>query len=117
MPYLIKMMLFSFLITAAVEVPLSLLFGARKKGLLIVLIVNLITNPPAVFLSYLLRAYLPRGLYLPLVLLMECAVILIEWGLYRRTARKLPVVRKPLLAAAVLNVTSYLSGVILNRLI
>ena len=40
MPYLIKMMLFSFLITAAVEVPLSLLFGARKKGLLIVFIVT-----------------------------------------------------------------------------
>ena len=103
MPYLIKMMLFSFLITAAVEVPLSLLFGARKKGLLIVLIVNLITNPPAVFLAYLI--------------LMECAVILIEWGLYRRMDRKLPVVRKPLLAAVVLNVTSYLSGVVLNRLI
>ena len=42
-------------LTLAVEVPLSLLFGVRKKGLLCVILANVLTNPATVFLLLLIR--------------------------------------------------------------
>ena len=44
MPYAIKL-LTALLLTEAIEVPVCMAFGIRKKQLLIVLLANLITNP------------------------------------------------------------------------
>ena len=103
---LFKMLLISFLLTLAIELPLSLLFGVRKKGLLVVFLVNLLTNPLAVFLVYLSRFILSPGAALAFEFFIEALVIAVEAFIYVKL-RPVVNMKHPILAAVVLNLVSY----------
>ena len=116
MGYLPKMLLLSLLITIAVELPLSLLFGARKKGLIAVLLVNLITNPAVVFLSYLARGVLSEGWTKAAVIFLEIAAVITEALLYKKSGTELTGIRRPFPASVTLNLTSFLAGLLFKLL-
>lgn len=105
MDYLLRFSI-SLGLTLAIEVPLSLLFGVRKKGLICVILVNVLTNPAVVFLLLLVRTFGTAELYYVWKIGLELAVIVTEFLIYRAFREELPV-KKPLLMSVALNLCSY----------
>ena len=103
----------SLTLTLAIEVVLALALGMRGRDLLLVVLMNAITNPLVVYLYLLLsaRTAWPRwAILLPL----EVCAMAAEWGLLRRFATG---VRRPLVVALTLNACSFLAGELLTCLI
>ncbi len=97
----------SLLLTLLFEGAFALAAGVRTgRGLLLVLLVNTLTNPPVVLLSTLFPSPL-------LKFALEAAVVLTEWLIYRRCADFL---RRPFLFSLSINAFSYLAGAALNKL-
>ena len=72
----------ALLLTVAIEGAVAWLFGFRKgRALLAVAMINCITNPDLNFLLLFL-AWLGVEVRLPLVVLLETQVVVVEWGLY-----------------------------------
>lgn len=108
MPYPLKLVL-ALLMTEAIEVPVCLLMGLRRKELLIVLLANLLTNP-AVNVLYLLA-----GLYTPLpevlvIAVLEIAAVVTEWLIYRSLTES----KRPFLVSFVANAVSYGVGLLIT---
>ena len=101
-------------LTILIECALALLLGVRSRhGLMIVLMVNVMTNPLVVSLNcFLTQKYGMAGYYGSLVVL-EAAAFLAEAMIYRRDP---PCSRNPFLLSALLNGCSFLAGVALNFL-
>lgn len=99
----------ALLLTVAVEVPLSLLVGMRRKELITVLLVNCLTNPIAMLLYWVLCARTSLS-HLLLRFLIEATVVLTEGWIYARgTDRK-----HPYLCSLALNAASYGVGALLG---
>ncbi len=102
----------SLVLTLLIELTLALIFGMRDKTLIAVLLINIITNPLAVYLNLLSRTFLP--LFYPFLLLsIEIAVMLAELGFFIRCTKE---VRHPLLFAVTANLISFGCGHVLNLL-
>lgn len=87
----------------------------RGKGILLVTLVNVLTNPPAVLLCWLAGLYLPGAAQIPVQLAAEIVAVTVEACIYRSFARKSWWgVRRPVLLAAVANLCSWLFGIALN---
>lgn len=109
---MLESLLLSLSLTLLFEGIFALLFGLRKpKDLLLVALVNIVTNPPLVLTLNLLRRYDPRFICIPIVLLLELLAVTAEWLLYRRGLeyRKLP----PLVLSLLLNTLSFLGGLLI----
>lgn len=91
------------LVTLALEVPIALLWGLRKKDLALCVMVNLLTNPLANLLNLFSTA-----LWVPAAL--ECAVVAAEYLLYRRLGEK---IRRPLALSITANLVSFLAGTLI----
>ena len=104
--YLLEMFAVSLLLTLVLEVPLAWCIGMRrKKELLLVLLINVLTNPAAVLLHWLGIPQLP----------IEAAVLAIEAALYRWFSKDEKWnVPYPVRLALCCNVFSYLSGVVIQ---
>ena len=103
----------SLLLTLALELPAALLFGLRKKEeLLLVGLVNVITNPLVVLALNLFALF--AGIAPPwfLILPLEVFAILTEGLIYRRGLSKCPV--HPLVFSLILNGISYTGGLLLS---
>ncbi len=101
----------SLSLTLVLELPIALLFRMRGRDLLLFLLVNLLTNPAAVYLSLLLNSLCPGVPLLLLQLPIEAAVVGAEGLLYAKLARSL---RLPWLFALTANVFSYGIGLLIN---
>ena len=100
-------------LTLVIEMGLAVLFRVRsKRGLLVVLLVNVMTNPAAVFLCLALGPHLGTW-YLPFQLLVEAAVVVVEGRVYRQFREELNAALPPFLLSLVLNACSYGTGLIL----
>ena len=120
--YLIRMFAISFLLTVLIETNVALLFRWRKRHmLLLVILVNLLTNPPAVLICWLGRIYLPPLFSAPIQLFVELMVILTEAYIYCRFAKS-PGWQgghtlRPVRLAIISNMCSWLLGMLcMNRL-
>lgn len=94
-------------LTIVIEIIFALVFRVtNRKDLLLICLVNFITNPSLVFLlNYLVgRAYLDRELTL---FILEMAVFAVEALLLKLYSKK---IRRPVLFAAGANLSSYLIG-------
>ena len=111
MSALIQALLLSLALTLLIELPLALLWGFRGRELAVVLLVNVVTNPPAVLLYACLQAYtpLPKAV---IQLPIETAVVVSEWLVYRAGTDR----RRPFWAALTLNAASYAAGLLWNLL-
>ena len=105
----------SFLITVAVELAVGWLLGLRdRRSLVIIFLVNVVTNPVVVFLLNVEYLYgLPVG-RIPLTLFLEVSAVIVEALLYRIS---LKTERNPFLIALILNFASYGAGILINILL
>lgn len=98
----------SLLLTLVLELPIILLFKARKKDLLLFLLVNILTNPAVVLLSML------TGDNRIIQLLLEIVVIYVEGWYYKKYAENM---RHCFGCSFCANGFSYGMGVLLNFLL
>ena len=105
--FIFKVIGLSLFLTIFLEAGLALILGLRKKDLLLVVLVNIITNP-AVVIIHLLLPY-------PLVTyIAEIAAVIIEAAYYRRFGTN---IKSPMLFSFSANILSYFTGIIINAYI
>ena len=84
----------------------------RLRLLLLVVLVNVLTNPAAVLTCWLGRVYLAPGLWLPLELAVEVTVVAVEGCVYLSFGRKPEWrIEHPIGLAVAANAVSWLLGV------
>ncbi len=112
-PLLLSFVL-SLVLTLLLETGVALLFRMRRRDLLLLLLVNLLTNPLAVYLNLLFGILLPGAFPLLWQLPLEVAVVVAEGTLYQKCATSLP---RPWLFAALANLISYGAGLAINLIL
>lgn len=114
--YLIRMFGISLMLTIAIELAAALLFGMHmRKNMLLVVLVNVFTNPPAVLCNWLCRLYLPDYHRAAVQLAIEAVVITVEALIYSGFARdERWRIRKPVLFSLTANGCSWLAGAALS---
>ena len=106
----------SLSLTLIIEMSLAAVFRVRtKRGLLIVFLANVLTNPAVVVLCGTLGPYLGKW-FLPFQLLAEAAAVLVEGNVYRQFPKEMKAALPPFLLSLVLNACSYGTGLLLNTL-
>lgn len=113
--FLIRMFGGSLAITVAIELAVAFLLGMRTgKGMLLVALVNLLTNPPAVLCNWLCMLYLTDYRRIPVQLVIEAAVVTVEALVYCSFAKDCVwLVRRPVLLSLTANGCSWLLGLLL----
>lgn len=92
------------------------ILGSKRHLALLVVLVNLLTNPPAVLLCWLSRMYLPPFLTLPVQLSVEAAVVAVEAWIYCSFMEKPGwQTGRPLLLAVAANLCSWTMGIVCGR--
>lgn len=121
--YLVEMFLISLILTIGIELAVvwllsqikhSASFIHTKQGVLLVVLVNVLTNPPAVLICWLAGLYLTNALAIIVQLVVEMAVVAVEAWIYHSFAKEkqwgMP---NPLILSGVANICSWLCGIIL----
>lgn len=106
---MIEALLPSLLLTQLFELPFAWLWGAKKKDLLVVLLMNTLTNPLVVMWHY---STWELG-YIICTVLPELAAIITEAILLRKFTKNTPC---PVLLGIFINLFSYSAGVVLSFL-
>lgn len=116
--YLIRMFGNSLALTLVIELAIALLWGVRSaRGLLLVALVNMLTNPLVVLLYWLSGLYLPMLPNLPVQLVLETAAIMAEAGIYCSFSKEPQWrIRRPALLSFVANVCAWLVGFVITIL-
>lgn len=105
---LLTALLVSLLLTLLLECAFAFVAGAHTpRRLLLVVLVNVLTNPIVVLLCTLFPSPL-------LTAVMELAAVLTEGAIYRARADWL---RRPFLFSLAINAFSYLTGLLINRIL
>lgn len=107
---LLHSLLISLVLTLALELLFALVWGVRKRGLVLVLLMNILTNPTVVLLHFFCIAFLGWTGFFP-VLILELAAIVVEAFCCHG------VVPKPWLFAFCINLFSYTMGELLQLLL
>lgn len=107
---LLLCMAVSLLLTIAIEVTTGFILGARKEQLMIILAVNLLTNP-AVNVIYQALCYYTDIHIVIITAVLEILAVTAEWLIYRRNDFE-----RPFRLSLILNALSYFIGVMLNNM-
>ena len=104
--YLLEMFTVSLLVTLLLELPIAWCFGLRhKREVLLVVLVNVLTNPAAVLLHFLGVPQIP----------IEIAVIITEAAIYRCFSNDAHwKIQHPILLAISANLFSWLMGLVMQ---
>ena len=110
-----KVMLTSLLFTIIIEVVISIILGYRKKDLLNVLLVNILTNPLLNSIVVAVNYY--YGLkYRNITLgVLEIVVVITEGYIYQKYLEKRKV--NGYVLSVILNLASFILGMFINKLI
>ncbi len=100
----------SFGLTLLLEGGVALLFRLRGRDFLWFFLINLLTNPAAVYLNLLFRSFFPGVTVFLWQIPLEIAVIFLEGLLYGKGAS----LRRPWLFSAAANGFSYGMGIVLS---
>ncbi len=103
----------SLLLTLALELIVGIAFRLRSRDILLLTLVNILTNPAAVYLDMLCRRLWSADPYLWQIPI-ELAVVAVEGLCYMKLSDS---VRRPWLLAISANVFSYGVGIILNLIL
>ena len=107
----VRTLLISLGLTVSLELIFALLFKVRgARDFVLLIVVNVITNPAVVLLNYLLirEAGLPR---VPVIIVLEAAAVLVEALYYRRYGET---IKKPFLFSLGANAFSFSIGLLIN---
>lgn len=104
---LLEALALSLALTEMIEIPVCFLFGFRGRDLIIALLANIVTNPAAVFLIYLLSVFtsLPKWCF---TLAIELSVFITEAFIYRKATET----KMPTLVSFTANALSYSTGLL-----
>ena len=110
--WLLNMFGTALLFTLLIELAVAVLYNIRsRQKLLLVVLVNILTNPPAVLLHWLGSLYLPALPDLWLQLGLELLVILAEALIYHSfSTKKESQLQHPVLLSLTANTCSWLAG-------
>jgi len=109
--YLLGIMSTSLVLTIILEVIGALILGIRnKRDLLLLCLVNLLTNPVVVLTYYIIKIYTYWNLILILIVLESMAII-VEGKYFKKYGDK---ITAPYLFAVLVNVFSYGMGKIIS---
>ena len=109
---LIKALIVSLILTLIFEISVFLLTGKRnKKDLLLVVLVNILTNPAVVLAYWLLALYVSFNLLLVKIFL-EFLVVMTEGFYYKKYGMEF---NRPYIFSVVANVVSFVAGMLLQR--
>lgn len=116
--YMIRMFGISLALTMVTELAIAFLFGLRtRENVLLVVLVNVLTNPAAVLCNWLCRLYLPYYNRVPVQLVIEAAVVIVEAFVYCCFARDgQRQIKRPVILALTANGCSWLLGVLIGVL-
>ena len=102
-------------LTLAIELPIAYSMGIRSgRGILIVLLTNVLTNPAAVYAAFLLKRHFPAAGRFTVELPIEAAVFTAEWLIYRSFRETDDEFKKPFLLSLVCNAVSYGIGILIQ---
>ena len=103
----------SLALTLVLEEAFALVWGLRgRRELGTVALVNVLTNPPVVFLHHTAVGLLGWNAAV-VTAVLETAAVLVEWRYYRLCSQQL---RRPFLFALLANALSYGTGCVINLL-
>lgn len=109
--WLIKPMIISLLLTILLEVSFALAVRIRNRSdLLLLCLVNIITNPLVTLCYYLANYYTDWNL-IPVTLFLEGVAIMAEGFYFKKYGKTF---RKPFLFSICVNLFSYAAGEIIN---
>ena len=100
---LLVSLLISLSLTLALELQFALIWGVRKRGLVLVVLMNILTNPAVVLLHFFCTVFLGWTGFLP-ILILELAAFGVEGFCCHG------MVAKPWLFAFCINLFSYSIG-------
>ncbi len=112
-PVLLHTFGFSLLMTIILELPIALIFGARKKDILLAILINILTNPAIVYLNILFVNAFPNCSVFIWQIPLELVVVAVEGFCYARFSNK---ISHPWLLAIAANCFSYGCGIIIEML-
>ena len=114
--YILEMFVVSLLLTLAIElVVLFLLREHSKRNVILLLLVNVLTNPVAVFLAWIGNIFGGFGKNVWFQLPIEIVVVLVEAGIYWIFSKEKEwEIRHPIRLAVVANAVSWLLGVMVQ---
>lgn len=110
-----KVMLICLVMTIVIECGIAIILGYRKKDLLNVLLVNLLTNPIVSTLPVYFNYY--HGLKARNICLyiLEVLVLIVEGFIYVKVLKRKKI--NGFLLSLILNASSYFLGLLLNEII
>jgi hypothetical protein len=111
LPYIMARCL---ILTIIIEVGIAIMLGYRKKDLINILLVNIMTNPIVVTVPLYFNVkygLLERNIVL---LILELLTVFIEGFIYKKYLSKRKI--NPYILSLILNASSYLVGVVINYL-
>ena len=116
---LISMFGISLILTLVIELAVVWIWGFReRKELCLAALVNVLTNPAAVFLAWLCRSFVGYGWYMILQCLIEIGVVAVEAVLYLQFSREEGwYIEKPIKLAIIANIVSWLTGIVVQYMI
>ena len=103
---MIQSLVVSLVLTLVLELGFALVWGVRGKGLVLVFLMNVLTNP-AVVLLHSFAVHFCGWPRIPVVLVLEAAAVVAEGVCCRG------MIRRPWLFALLVNLFSYSVGVLL----
>lgn len=111
---LIISLVVSLLLTLVLECGFFFIVGkSDKKDLLLLVLVNVLTNPLVVLTFWLIQSYTYWNAYIVLVVLEVLAVV-VEGGYYKKFGESF---KRPFLFALAANAFSFLSGLLIQQVI
>ena len=106
-------------LTIIIECSIARVWGLKsRKEMLLVLLVNILTNPAAVFCVWICNGYLGREFSFLFQCVIEFVVVVVEAKVYSGFGREEGWnIKKPLQFSIIVNMISWLSGVVLQYII
>lgn len=112
---ILRMFLVSLGLTLIIETVVALFWKIRMPGMIVVWLVNTLTNPPAVLLVWLLVRLFPGVSSVVIQLPVECIVVLVEAWIYRGFAKKEKwTIRHPVWLSVAANAISWSIGLMIQ---
>ena len=110
-----KVMLISLVCTIIIECFIALIMGYRKKDLLNVLLVNILTNPLVSSITIYFNYYYGLKGRIVSLIILELLTLFVEGFIYYKYLKKRKI--NGYLLSLILNVSSYLLGLLINEII
>lgn len=112
----LKVLIVCLLSTIIVEVIVSLFLKVRdKKDILNIILVNIMTNPLLVSITVYINIFYGLKYKNIIIYPLEILVVLVEGLVYKRYLKYKKI--NPYLLSLILNISSYLIGLFINRII